>query len=541
MERCELALRCLAPQTRLFLTTVGDMDTKQSKAGQIAEWLTSAFILLAMSTFTPVMLLAVNAQRGAEPRKFLLVAAGAFVIGTLIALVLSLWVGHRRAVAVAAVLLWVFFSWSELQSLTGRISFSRPGFQVVLTLLVLALFVAVAYRFAKHDEFRLVVAVAGVALVLTPLWTLLQWYAGEPAKADLTAAVQSENGGQRPDLYFLVLDGYARSDILDDLYGFSNDAFLEELARRGFVVPESSHANYSMTAASLSSTLALDYLVPESVVPDHRLRLALYEVIRGDNPVVEALRSAGYRYIHIEGGWDGSRCGDNADDCYPAGFVDEASWTLLARTPLFPFLRTRYGSAFAVNGMRVFKDLASEVSKDRDQPRFVFAHVILPHPPLYLSRDCAVRPEPEPGGGAVGARFLAGTTELDKRRSAYVEQVECVNGKVLSFLDLVDDDTLVFITGDHGPDSFGQLSVPPEDWTAADIRERFAVMSAYRSRPECETRLQADIDLITGMRVMVDCALGTELPSLPSHAFIFPTPDGAPYPTTSVELATLGD
>ena len=77
----------------------------------------------------------------------------------------------------------------------------------------------------------------------------------------------------------------------------------------------------------------------------------------------------------------------------------------------------------------------------------------MPHPPLYLDEECKIRPEPEPGGGAVGARFLLGTAELERRRNAYVEQVACVNKKVLRFIDDLGDDTLAFITGDHGPDS----------------------------------------------------------------------------------------
>ena len=53
-------------------------------------------------------------------------------------------------------------------------------------------------------------------------------------------------------------------------------------------------------------------------------------------------------------------------------------------------------------------------------------------------------------------------------------------------------------------------------------------MSAYRMPPECEKRLNDDEDLINGMRVLVQCALGGELPSLPQRGLIFPTPDGPP-------------
>ncbi len=59
----------------------------------------------------------------------------------------------------------------------------------------------------------------------------------------------------RPDIYYIVLDGYARADVLDGLYDFDNDDFISALESKGFVVPEQNHSNYPKTALSIASTL----------------------------------------------------------------------------------------------------------------------------------------------------------------------------------------------------------------------------------------------------------------------------------------------
>jgi hypothetical protein len=121
-----------------------------------------------------------------------------------------------------------------------------------------------------------------------------------------------------------------------------------------------------------------------------------------------------------------------------------------------------------------------------------------------------------------------------------VEQIQCVNTKILRFLDDLGDDSVVFITGDHGPDAYGQVAVPPGEWTDADRLERFGVFSAYRLPTGCDP-VEQDLDLINGMRLLVSCVTGEELERLPPRHLIFPTPDGDPYPTTEVELVTLAE
>src|SRR5688572_19610664 len=51
----------------------------------------------------------------------------------------------------------------------------------------------------------------------------------QSARAAVVTSTES-----RPDIYYIILDGYGRQDILQALYGFDNSSFLNELSARGF-------------------------------------------------------------------------------------------------------------------------------------------------------------------------------------------------------------------------------------------------------------------------------------------------------------------
>ena len=65
----------------------------------------------------------------------------------------------------------------------------------------------------------------------------------------------SADGHDRPDVYYVILDRYANSWTLANLYGYDNTPFLEALRERGFYVADEAWANYFKTAFSVSSSL----------------------------------------------------------------------------------------------------------------------------------------------------------------------------------------------------------------------------------------------------------------------------------------------
>ena len=63
-----------------------------------------------------------------------------------------------------------------------------------------------------------------------------------------------------PNVYYIILDGYPRNDVLKEHMNFDNNEFTNILKQRGFHVAENSYANYSFSSQSISSTMNMDYV-----------------------------------------------------------------------------------------------------------------------------------------------------------------------------------------------------------------------------------------------------------------------------------------
>ena len=63
-----------------------------------------------------------------------------------------------------------------------------------------------------------------------------------------------------PNVYYIILDEYASSKVLKDIFDFDNQDFTSQLSARGFHVTENSHSNYASTILSLTSSLNMEYV-----------------------------------------------------------------------------------------------------------------------------------------------------------------------------------------------------------------------------------------------------------------------------------------
>jgi len=74
--------------------------------------------------------------------------------------------------------------------------------------------------------------------------------------------VRLEKQGRLPNIYYIVVDAYARSDALLDL-GYDNSQFTQFLKSRHFFVAKHSTSNYNFTTGSIDSTFNMQYLNPQ--------------------------------------------------------------------------------------------------------------------------------------------------------------------------------------------------------------------------------------------------------------------------------------
>jgi len=326
-----------------------------------------------------------------------------------------------------------------------------------------------------------------------------------------------------PDIYYIVLDGYARADVLADLYGFDNSDFVQFLLSRGFVVPARSRANYSITALSVASTLNMDYI--DAFAPG----LKGYPYWWLMSPYIDHsrvrtfLEQRGYRSVALGTNWGIT---DNPTaDVYlsrKALVLTDFEFGLLTVTPLrfiSPLLSHiasvpsfgahRESIRFSFNTLRAVPGLAG--------PKFVFTHIIAPHAPFVLSADG--KPiEP-------GYRFGLGDGNEcplsdEQYGEGYVGQLQFVNSQLETVIDAILRESttppVILLQADHGP---GMLT----DFRSSGntcLRERFSVFAAYLLPGVGPSAVPADMTPVNLFRMLFNHYFSADLPSLPNiHLF----------------------
>ena len=494
---------------------------------------TATVALFAVAS--PFSFWALNAPRGASPWGPLLVGSVAVGVGFILLSVLGRRLEPDRAAAVVSVFLLAAFNWRVFGDPLYELVESVPRDLAPIPAVLLVGFLV--WRFSSRREVHLSLLVMGTVMVGSSLVSLGIWYSGEQALPPSSLFEPTPWEAPPGDVHVIVLDGYARDDVLDLLYGFDNSSFVAALERNGFVVPSEAHSNYTSTIASLSSALLGDYPQLTELRLTDRERVAAHAVLGGANPVIEAFRRSGYRYVHVEGGWIAGSCGSGVDECVGSTLLDEAMWALAERSALGWWFERSYGHAFSRNALRALEDLTALENGPLDGGRLILTHVILPHPPLLISNTCSIRFLPELTGDAIGHPSYSDDL-MAARRLAYVEQVECVNSRILEFLEYVEEEDVVIMFGDHGPDSFGQLTMDPSLWTAEQIWERLAIFASIKL-PGCPNSVPDDWSPVNGLRSAIRCLSGDQVSDVDDRMFIFPI-DAAPGIVTEVAVEYAG-
>jgi hypothetical protein len=453
-------------------------------------------------------------------------AAASLALLALMRLLLGDWL--RAGLGVAWFLL-LFFSYGSINTrLEGAGAEADEGLaaahwaadnvqllQSAIWLLLLALGWSWLQRL-RNPPGRMTAALNLVAVLLLAV-AGVQWIAGRGARAEAIradTAGPAAIAGESPDIYFIVLDGYARADVLASHYGYDNRPFLHRLESLGFQVAESSQANYGWTFLSLSSTLNMDYLpalLGDRLDPMAMDREHAYRLLR-DNRAAAYLRGRGYRFVHLQSTWGGTGSNPYADDFRRCGgglFRDDYILAIAEVSWLRAF-GSRASLDLASCHLRNFETLAALAREPG--PKFVLAHFMPPHHPYLFDRD----------GRVIRNANLSNQFEFQKKlwedRQAYVDQLAFVSGKAEeAIVRLIADSKrspVILLVSDHGPNlRRGLLG-------AEYNRLRLANLSAVRLPGAAMEPLPEDISNVNLLRVVIDRLFAAELPSLPDRHFV---------------------
>jgi len=446
---------------------------------------------------------------------FLLLALALFGVAKLI---FRDW--HRAALVVFLIFFFFFIygqTYNLLEDVTieGRSLFRH---RTLLPLFILLLSISLVWVSRRRNRpslspywFNLL----SIVLLVYPLFQIMsnsiqQWSAERVVKASSSQVATNKN--QR-DIYYIILDGYGRADVLQSLLGYDNSNFLHALRQRGFYVADCSQTNYAYTEFSLTSSLNYDYLDRLDVSHSRAERIALLK----HSAIRSFLDSEGYEIVAFPTGWAFTEWKDAdlyVDYQRPITALTEFE-TLVLDTTMFRAVSDFRSSSQAdashkdLRRLRVFSLLENIKNLPRrDGNLFVFAHLVVPHFPYTFGPN-----------GEVPA-FQGKDATYEEVAAAYLDQVKFVNKEILTVIDTLiqnsDVPPVILVQSDHGP--LPDLTENPAD--------RLPILNAYYLPGVAMDKiLYPSISPVNSFRVVLNSYFEQNLPLLEDLSYFGPEED----------------
>jgi len=325
-----------------------------------------------------------------------------------------------------------------------------------------------------------------------------------------------------PDIYYIILDGYARADILKEVYGYDNSEFLDYLTQRGFYVANKSKANYCQTLLSLASTLNLRYLdgLVNKVGVKSANKKPLTKMVKHSD-VSKFLKLNGYVSVAFNSGMNVTNI-ENADIYMtPGWFLSEFQNTLINLTPLALGLnKLPQKSPFASHRCRLlftFDRLANLTQKN--SPIFVFAHIIAPHPPFVFGEHGEPIKSDKNFSFLDGSHLVKNAEDRVEYKKSYKKQLTFINKKIKETIDCIISKSpqppIIILQSDHGPGSMLEWKYPDK----TNLKERMSILNAYYLPNEGHKQLYQEITPVNTFRIIFNHYFGTKYELLKDESY----------------------
>lgn len=343
----------------------------------------------------------------------------------------------------------------------------------------------------------------------------------------------------KPDIYYIILDAYTRDDILDELYGYDNRPFLDYLRSRGFIVAESSRANYTTTVTSLASSLNMvhinnlpRYLYDNAGVQEEWAVDSAARMLISNSRVVDFLKAQGYEITTFSDGYGGALSPMADQTIVPPNAANVSNDQILFNMLLWD---TPFGRAFAAlegpnnpiaasfrahrQNIIYILDTLPFLAKG-PHPHFIFAHILAPHVPYVFG----------PNGEEI--QNVDPFTLTDSHPGnpdnipLYRGQVNYLNTLVEKAIDgiLANSDTppIIILQGDHSSKVYKEPTPP------TDVRMKLLlpILNAYRLPGAPEGLMNPTITPVNTFRTLFNYFFDANLERLDDESYLLETHAG---------------
>ncbi len=328
-------------------------------------------------------------------------------------------------------------------------------------------------------------------------------------------AVISTAPNNHPDVYYFLLDSYAREDYIKSKMDYDNSGFISQLEMRGFQVVDCSLSNFTATRLSLSSSLNLDYVqnLDDSLSPSNKDASILDPYIQ-KSKVVKYFEDLGYTTIAYETGYPFTELTNS--DYYIRSIANPIALpyitefealvmnnTILAATHNIPFIEKKLGLSFPYKSKyNRQKFILNNISSTLDipGPKFYFIHLVTNHRPYIFDSDGSILTDKN--------YYLNDGVPIDDNYyiSGYQKSLDFTNPQIITNVDKIiyasKVKPIILLQGDHGVRSPGRISI---------------FLSVYGLSEN--TILPENLSPVNLFRFVFNDRFGENYPLLPNHYY----------------------
>ena len=327
-----------------------------------------------------------------------------------------------------------------------------------------------------------------------------------------------------PNVYYIILDGYPRNDVLKEHMNFDNNEFTNILKQRGFHVAENSYANYSFSSQSISSTMNMDYVnfLADQFGEDSREYNPLLGKDVGlyaDNQVIKNFKLMGYKVVKIGSAATYIHKMPLADlsPCYKTiHLMDNRLFDAVGRTSMIGYFIERWSEEQQRQIVLCGFEELPKINDYFEERIFVWSHLTLPHFPLIFGPNG----EPiTPGTSLLTMNHPEYTDDSWDVKQQFVQQIQFTNKKSIEFIDKILENekrSIIIIQSDHGS-AFGiNLQDPTDD----EVFQRLSNFNAiYFPDEKHREMLTYDRTNVNTFRIVFNTYFGSDYEMLEDRTY----------------------
>ncbi len=441
-------------------------------------------------------------------RTLILVTAATLVIGVIL---YSFTRDLAKSTIIVSLVIIFFLSYGHFYILLEA-SFGSPVRHLYLAGTGILVFLVITIIILKNRPAARVLAqflaAVSVVLLVIALFESLRYDIGEYRATIAAAQNVAPNTTSRvdedlPDVYLIIVDAHTRSDVLKSRYEYDNSVFVRALNEMGFYVATCSQSNYASTKLALFSSMYGDYI--QNIVAEGEILPPLKS-----SALNQTLRALGYKTITYENRARGHF--DLKEDIrlsrnqmafgkfdlrggiseFEKMVIDTSFLRFLVDTELIPgfdadtivdweFREHHYQTHYILSDLGRVPDIPG--------PKFVFAHIMVPHSPFIFNPD---------------GSYQRRVNSIDGYRS----NVQFIDNQLPSTLQNIIEKSetppIIILMGDHGPSTNRTIT----------RQMRMAILSAYLVNDAAKVQLYPSITPINALRIMLNSHFGGTYPLL---------------------------